>query len=178
MADEEGAVTRYVNRQGGETYAISGTLVGHGDSRSYDRDRWVEVDVFRTETGRYAVHRGGMSLVYHRAGNTTCTLASGRPKGLPAVKSDLPEGAVSCDVCEPPYPEELEEGEQVLYEWPRHSVKTFATPGEVVSDLYSVRTRSGGRGMTAGKPARDAIAQCMENDPAFRAEVTMEVQIR
>jgi len=172
-ADEPAAV--YSNR-GGATFKIYGTLIGHGDSVSDGRDRWVDVDLFRTDTGDYAVHRAGMSRVYHRVGNATCTLRGGQPKGLLAVRADLPEGAVSCDVCEPPYPEELEDDEAVLFEFPRHSVKSFATPQEAVTDLFSVRGDSG-RGFSPSRPAMAALAQARKNDEGFSV-IGMEMDIR
>jgi len=177
----------YENRRPGSTrgeplerFEIEGTLIGHGDNRDEERTHWVDVDVFRlSESGKLATHRAGMSLVYHRYGNDTCKLANGRPKGLQALPEDLPEGAVSCDVCKPPWPEDLTGGDEIWFEFPRHSVKVLATAEETVRDLFEIRGKSAvagaSRAIQFGSPALRALAQCRENDPEF---ATIEDVIR
>lgn len=168
---------RYANGGDGSTFTITGTLIGHGDTRDDGKDQWVEVDIIRTESGQYAIHRAGMSRRYHRAGNDTCKRRGGSPSGSPAVRADLPDDAVSCDVCEPPWAEELKRDERVLFEYPRHSVKVFATPGDVLADLYGIRGQSGSRGLHASRPARAALVAAKEADPAF-ADIEVDLDIR
>lgn len=169
----------YENRKPGSTrsdplerFEIVGTLIGHGDNREEGRDHWVDVDIFRlADSGNLAVHRAGMSLVYHFKGNTTCKLASGKPKGLQALPQDLPEGAVSCDVCLPPWPEDLREDEEIWFEFPRHSVKVFKTAEEVAEDLFEIRGKrnvaGSSRSVQFGAPALRALAAARDTDPEF-----------
>jgi hypothetical protein len=166
----------YANRDDGASYTVHGRLIGHGDSKDDGRPRWVEVDIIAVEGGGYALHRVGASRVYHRAGNTTCRQRSGAPSGLPATKDDLPPDAVSCDLCEPPWLEDLDDGEEVLFEFPRHNVKAFENPLDVATDLFTVRGRSGSKGTQVSRPGWRALVQARENDDAF-AQVSTDITI-
>jgi hypothetical protein len=183
MTQESNETTfRYVNHDAdgddNAEYTVTGTIVGHGDNVDDGKDRWVVVDIIRTASGEYAVHRAGESRVYHRADNTTCKTRRGTPMGSKATRADLPPGAVSCDVCEPPWQEDLEDDDEVLFEFPRHSVKAFATPDDVRSDLYRIRGgQSGSRGQHASKPSRRALADARGNDPAFEG-ISIGLDIR
>ena len=51
---------RVEGRDGEITY-FTGVRLGYGTSESADKDRWFEVDIYRTADGEYVVHTRGCS---------------------------------------------------------------------------------------------------------------------
>jgi hypothetical protein len=145
---------------------FTGELIAETRSASSDR-RWVELKLYALEGGGYLVHRAGMSNVYHRAG-TTCTTASGLQQGTPGTVEDLPDDALPCERCEPPWPEDLGDNEQIRYETTRHTIDRVDTPAEVVEKLTVYRNRrTGRREMRFSEPVQDLLAKAVANDPGF-----------
>jgi hypothetical protein len=125
-----------VVRHNGPAQEWDGELAAHDSTRLGGKPRWAEISVWKLDGGGWLVHRQGRSLIYHREG-TTCRTAIGRKPGAVAIVHDLPDDADPCDVCNPPYPEELGEDEKVRYEFPNH---TFEEAGDVAGVLRALTT--------------------------------------
>lgn len=145
---------------------FDGTLIA--ETVNSGRPRWLEIRLYRLDSGSgYVLHRLGQSKLYHRMGNTSCTTAGGNPSGEPVPASGLPDDPVSCDVCQPPWPEELSPDETVRWEVPRHTIDRCQTPVQVVDKLTSFTRRSRVRSSAMSEPVTDLLAQASRNDPGF-----------
>lgn len=177
MTGATGVAEHKFTNDDGSSFTIHGQLIGHGDTKGDGKDRWVAIDIYRVEPEGYATHRAGESRLYHRKGNASCVRRrSGTPMGSLATREALPGDAVSCDICQPVYLQDLRPGEEVLFEYARHSVKWFPTAPDLLADLYGMRGYSGSEGQHASRPARAALAAARENDGEF-AKLSLDVEI-
>lgn len=148
---------------------FEGTLTAEVSTRVRDgksSSRWVEIRLYRMDDG-WLLHRIGKSLVYHSE-DSECKTATRRPSGDVATRADLPRNAVSCDRCRPPWPEDLEDGEKIRYEFARHTIDRCDDPAQVVRRLTSMRQRrSGMRSTMVSEPVAELLAQAAGNDPDF-----------
>lgn len=117
---------------------VSTMLDEHGNKR----ERWVEFELYELDNGSWLAHRAGMSDVYHRA-DTRCSTRTGRQSGDPATVADLPDDAVPCQRCKPPYPQSLRDDESVRFEFPRHTWDECPTAVIVQEKLTTIRNRDG-----------------------------------
>lgn len=152
---------------------FEGTRIAGESARSADPERpsvrWAELEVYKLDSGDYLIHRIGMSRVYHQP-DTECSTASGQPSGDPATRADIPDDAVSCDRCLPPWPEDLKPGEKIRFEFPRHTIDRCEDPAGVIERLTNMRNRkSGTRTSVISVPVQALLVQCMANDPEFAA---------
>lgn len=125
----------------GERIAVSTTR--ERDDRGRWPLRWNDQALFElAESGRWCLYRVGMSRVYH-ADPTGCTVRrpANQMSGEPATVDDLPDDAVPCPRCRPPYPAQLADAADagdmipVRFEVPRPSLFTVDTPAKVVDRL-------------------------------------------
>lgn len=155
-----------VEGRDGKSADIHGVLlVPPVTTYSDDKDRWAEFRMYRREGGGYTVHRAGMSLVYHQL-DGPCRTKDGSPSGHVKKAGELPDNAVSCDACRPPYPEELRPDEEVRFEEPRHTINHCADAKEAV-DALTWDPKNHRRSWTA--PVSDLIMACARVEPEFAA---------
>lgn len=84
-------------RDGDRTLQFNGTLLAKSTSRKKDSFRWIEFELYRTESGSYILSRVGVSLVFHGA---ACSLV--RKYGLQEKSSHtLEHDAIPCEECQP-----------------------------------------------------------------------------
>ena len=144
-----------------------GALIREVTTRYPGSRRWVNIALYRLDPGGYLVHRTGMSLVYHQA-DGGCTRTTGRPSGDPATHQQLPDDAMSCDICEPPWPEDLEDSEQVRFEFPQHSVDQFETAAQATEKLTTARPRGGQQARRiVSAPVRELLNDAALLDDGF-----------
>ncbi len=159
----------------GEEIAHVSTRFGDPEQKRADaRPRWGDNYVWRLAPGpagpRYALYRASMSVVYHTAG-TSCRVTgsggrgTGAQMGSPAAVKDLPDDAEPCWICEPPYPEDLAEGDSIRFEFPRQTLEICDGADQVIRRLTRYRRHTGQELTGASGPARELIAQCREHDP-------------
>jgi hypothetical protein len=118
----------------GRTVAeFDGELYAESTSDDGQRARWIELNLFRTETG-WAVHRASRSILYHRADTTCRTPKQARP-GIRSTAERLPEDAEPCGQCRPPEADVMAPDSPVRIEVPRHNVHFMDTEAQVVGDL-------------------------------------------
>lgn len=131
------------------------------------KDRWVEFEVYRERSGSWLVHRIGMSNIYHRIG-TLCTTRTGRPSGDLASLDQLPDDAMPCPRCEPPWPEDLPDGPgTVRFEFPRHTWDECPTPQLVREKLTTIRSRDGTETVRLSDPVADLLSRLAARYPEF-----------
>jgi hypothetical protein len=147
---------------------IYGRRIGFGTSRNEeDPVKWAEIEIYACEDGTFTVHRAGYSNVYHTA-DTRCLTREGRQRGRPARLDDLPDDAVPCTVCAPPYPDELGDDDEIRYEVPRHTFAQCENQVNCLDKLTVIRHRDGSRTVQVSRPVRDALREAAQHDPGFR----------
>jgi hypothetical protein len=157
---------RAENRPGQLAADWEGDLAASVTTRTPDRTRWVEIKVYHLEDGSWLAHRAGVSTIYHRAA-TGCRRKNLRKPGMVATVRDLPDDAEPCSQCNPPYPEDLDDDEQIRFEFPQHTIDR-GTPAEIVAALTTSRKPdSGARVVKISGPVRDLLEELMGSYPEF-----------
>jgi hypothetical protein len=82
-------------KDGARTLQFNGVLLGKSSSWRKDSTRWIEFELYKTESGSYVLSRIGVSLIYHGA---ACPLV--KRYGLQEVSStEIATNATSCEQC-------------------------------------------------------------------------------
>lgn len=117
----------YEVRDGSRTLQFNGSLLGSSSSHRRGSTRWIEFELYRTESGSYILSRIGVSLVFHGA---ACPLV--KRYGL----QELPAGELHKDAlpCEDCYP--TEDAELVFPEKYRYWAQVSDDPNAVLDALY------------------------------------------
>lgn len=84
-------------RDGDRTLQFNGTLLAKSTSERRGAYRWIEFELYKTESGSYILSRVGVSLIFHGA---ACSLVS-KYKLTEAPTEDLPRRAIPCEDCQP-----------------------------------------------------------------------------
>jgi hypothetical protein len=84
-------------RDGDRTLKFNGTLLAKSSSERRGAYRWIEFELYRTESGSYILSRIGVSLIFHGA---ACLLVSKYKLG-DAPSYDLRSNATPCEECQP-----------------------------------------------------------------------------
>jgi hypothetical protein len=84
-------------KDGDRTLQFNGRLLAKSSSKRRDSTRWIEFELYMTESGSYILSRVGVSLVFHGA---ACLLV--KKYGLQEKSnSELMENAIPCEECNP-----------------------------------------------------------------------------
>lgn len=114
-------------KDGNRTLQFNGKLLGKSSSRRGDSTRWIEFELYRTESGSYILSRIGVSILYHGA---ACFLV--KKYDLEEVDYDTLTGdAIPCEECYP-----TEEAELVFPEKNRYWAQVSEEPSAVLDALY------------------------------------------
>lgn len=114
-------------KDGARTLQFNGRLLGKSSSWRKGSNRWIEFELYRTESGSYILSRVGVSLIFHGA---SCALV--KRYGLSEVQfEDISDDAIPCEECEP-----TEEAELVFPEKHRHWAQVSEEPVAVLDALY------------------------------------------
>ena len=114
-------------KDGARTLQFNGKLLGKSSSKRSDSTRWIEFELYRTESGSYILSRIGVSLVFHGA---ACALV--KKYSLTEVDfSELKENALECEECNP-----SEEVELVFPEKYRYWALVSNDPEDILDALY------------------------------------------
>lgn len=114
-------------KDGARTLQFKGSLLGKSSSKRRDSVRWIEFELYKTESGSYVLSRVGVSLVFHGA---ACHLV--KRYGLQERPSDdLSNLAVPCEECDPDDSLDL-----VFPEKYRHWAQISDKPDAVLEALY------------------------------------------
>jgi hypothetical protein len=114
-------------KDGARTLQFNGLQLGKSSSHRRGATRWIEFELYRTESGSYVLSRVGVSLVFHGA---ACPLV--KRYGLQEVPyDDILTSAVPCEECQP-----SSEAELVFPEKYRHWAQVSEDPEAVLDALY------------------------------------------
>lgn len=114
-------------KDGSRTLQFTGTLLGKSSSYRRGSTRWIEFELYRTESGSYVLSRVGVSLVFHGA---ACPLV--KRYGLLESSPDLLEkSSIPCEECRP-----TEEADLVFPEKHRYWAQVSEEPDAVLDALY------------------------------------------
>ena len=84
-------------KDGDRTLQFNGTLLAKSTSERRGSQRWIEFELYRTESGSYILSRIGVSLIFHGA---ACSLVS-KYKLAEAPIYELSRRSTPCEECEP-----------------------------------------------------------------------------
>jgi len=84
-------------KDGDRTLQFNGTLLASSTSERRGAYRWIEFELYRTESGAYILSRVGVSLIFHGA---ACSLVS-KYKLNESRNYELNSDAVPCQECSP-----------------------------------------------------------------------------
>lgn len=142
---------------GDTSVRFTGELLSKKSSRRSPTDlRWTEIEIYKTQAGKYVVHKIGRSVVYHLPGQSC---SSGIVKDLrPSQVEDL--GLLPCPRCRP-----AGYLVQVCVETDRHTVHVTGSGRGVVE---SAHTQDDDKTIYLTWPARQALTEASEKDDAIR----------
>jgi hypothetical protein len=87
----------YSVKDGDRTLQFNGTLLAKSSSERRGAYRWIEFELYRTESGSFILSRIGVSLIFHGA---ACSLVS-KYKLNDAPAYELRSNATPCEECQP-----------------------------------------------------------------------------
>lgn len=114
-------------RDGARTLQFNGKLLGKSSSERHDSVRWIEFELYKTDSGSYILSRIGVSLIYHGA---ACPLV----RRYHLIESDfdsLTDNAFPCEDCDP-----SEEAELIFPEKYRYWAQVSEEPTAVIDALH------------------------------------------
>lgn len=152
-------------KDGDRTLQFNGTLLGKSSSWRRDSLRWIEFELYKTESGSYVLSRVGVSIVYHGA---SCHLVKryGLTE-LPVGQLENPREMVPCDVCGASFSAGV-----VFPEKDRNWAQVSDDPNAVLEALYKYDD-SGARYLT--HVAQRLLASAATVDKAIEAAYRIEV---
>ena len=192
MTSEELQEIRYRDRATGEV-VITGYVIGDnstanrvlpGGEPGRRQSQWSHNRVVKLRDGaspdmRYILLREALSLVYHST-DTACTTITGDQRGVRMSAREMGaelaqlgfslEDAVSCDICEPQWPEHLSPNAKIRYEVPRRSLDQCQWPAQVIKALTHRRSHRGVVRTDLTEWMRELLEQCAEADPDWEAD--------
>lgn len=127
-------------KDGDRTLQFNGTLLAKSTSERKGAYRWIEFELYRTESGAYILSRVGVSLMYHGA---ACLLVS-KYKLTEASSNTLLADAIPCPDCNPDDSLDL-----VFPEKYRHWAQVSDQPDAVLDALYKYDKDNGAYYLTS-----------------------------
>jgi hypothetical protein len=128
----------YEVKDGARTLQFDGLLLGKSSSFRRGSTRWIEFELYRTESGSYVLSRVGVSLVYHGA---ACPLV--KKYGLQEISfEEVENGSIPCEECYP-----TDEADLVFPEKHRYWAQVSDEADAVLDALYKY-DQSGARYLT------------------------------
>lgn len=150
-------------KDGSRTLQFNGTLLGKSSSWRRGSTRWIEFELYKTESGSYILSRVGVSLVYHGA---ACALV--KRYGLSEASVDgLNADALPCEECFP-----TKEADLVFPEKHRYWAQVSEEPDAVLDALYKY-DQGGARYLT--NVAQRLLEDASEKDEAIESVYRIEM---
>lgn len=114
-------------KDGARTLQFNGVLLGKSTSWRLGSTRWIEFELYKTESGSYILSRIGVSVIFHGA---ACPLVR-RYSLQEDVADSLSNRAIPCDDCNPTL-----EANLVFPEKYRYWAQVSEEPTAVLDALY------------------------------------------
>lgn len=150
-------------KDGSRTLQFNGKLLGKSSSKRNDSTRWIEFELYRTDSGSYILSRIGVSLVFHGA---ACALVR-RYSLTEAPVLDLQKNSLPCSECSP-----TDELDLVFPEKYRYWAQVSEEPGAVLDALYKYDD-NGARYLT--NVAQRLLDEASKKDPAIADIYNIEI---
>ncbi|SRR6266545_1021531 len=148
-------MTSFSVYDGHEEIRFDGELLGESSTETPTSPRWTEIQIYKTNAGKYIIHRIGVSLVYHSKEKSQCDA------GVTTKWEDLPVDGVPCQRCRPT------EDSTVLAELDRHT--SDVCEASEVRDQLSLKHQNGQSFLST--PAKRALDQALAADNNLRDHV-------
>ena len=153
----------YEVKDGARTLQFNGNLLGKSTSWRRGSTRWIEFELYRTESGSYILSRIGVSLVYHGA---ACRLVH-TYKLQEISYAKLVNNSIPCELCGPD-----ESASLVFPEKHRYWAQVSEEPEAVLEALYKYDD-GGARYLT--NVAQRLLEAAAEKDSAIDSIYKIEV---
>lgn len=114
-------------KDGNRTLYVEGVQIGSSTSYRRGSTRWIEFQLYKTESGQYVLSRIGVSLVYHGAACELVTNYNLQEIPYGHLKID----SIPCERCNP-----TGEADLVFPEKDRYWAQVSDNPGAVLEALY------------------------------------------
>lgn len=150
-------------KDGARTLQFNGSLIGKSSSWHKNSTRWIEFELYKTESGSYVLSRVGVSLVYHGA---VCPLV--KKYGLfESQFAELEKNSIPCEECQP-----TKEADLVFPEKHRYWAQVSEEPTAVLDALYKY-DNGGARYLTnvAQRLLEDASRKDSQIESIYKIEV-------
>jgi hypothetical protein len=148
-------MTTYEVKDGARTLQFDGVKLGSSTSRKRGSVRWIEFELYKTESGSYILSRVGVSVVYHSG---ACELVD-KYKLKDMASHLLPDNPFPCELCQPTL-----EAPIVFPEKLRHWAQVSEEPQAVLDALYKY-DEGGARYLTA--VAKRVLEEAADNDDSI-----------
>ena len=150
-------------KDGARTLQFNGRLLGKSSSYRRGSTRWIEFELYRTESGSYILSRVGVSLIYHGA---ACPLV--KRYGLQEVEyTAISHESLPCEECDP-----TEDAELVFPEKYRYWAQVSEDADAVLDALYKYDD-GGARYLT--NVAQRLLEEASKNDSKIDAIYRIEL---
>lgn len=152
-------------KDGSRALQFDGRLIANSTSWRRGADRWVEFNLYRTDSGKYVINRIGMSLLYHAP---DCEVVR-RNNLRDEPASERHRDAIPCPICRP---HQNGNFPIICPERPRHWAQVCETADAVVEALQKYDD-NGSRYLTyVAKRLLEAASE-VDNaiDAAYRIEI-------
>lgn len=144
---------------------FNGRLLASSSSKRRDSFRWIEFDLYLTDSNKYILSRKGKSNLYHCI---DCFIAE-KSKLDESPRSEIEPHDYPCPECRP----DLEDIPLVSFEREKCWARVYSTPTEVIDGLLKTDETSGEKYMTA--VARRLLEDAAATDDQLFETTTVEV---
>lgn len=150
---------------------FQGTFLGEATTERPSSLRWTELKIYRTDGGNYVLVKLGKSVVYH-ALDSGCSETAIRISG-----NEIPDSSVSCEVCDPPEPEDydFDSGDEFEHERNFSKVTVVDGPSKLQEALSSYDKKRRDRGPSP--VAIEALNKAAGRDPKLLNLILSPIRI-
>lgn len=154
----------YKVRDGDRTLQFEGSLLAKSTSERPDAYRWIEFELYKTESGSYVLSRIGVSLIFHGA---ACPMVK-KYKLSESPAAELNQKASPCSECSPDYSLDL-----VFPEKYRFWATVTTDPSSILDSLYKYDEAADNFYLTS--VAQRLVAQASKVDSALADVYNVEI---
>lgn len=162
-------------RDGNRIVAFTGVKLASVSSEREDSLRWTEIDIYRSDAGRFILNRVGVSVVAH---TIDCDQVQGKKRhGIDRLELDEtpPKHREPCSACNPDILALLHtDPASLTFEEDRSWAAICDDAHSMIEALYT--TRQGVRALSS--LASSALADAASQDPVVAAAYNVVVELR
>lgn len=157
---------RLKNKDGDDDVEFTGVQLSLATTETPEATRWTEISIYRTEGGRYVIHRCGRSVLFHAHAGTCNT-------GVPIMIGQLDEfdrnELQPCARCRPGEIVDIELREMIDREVDWYNVDDC--PAAEVAETLKLKRDDGTKFIS--QVAQRALLEAMNVDAVLRDSVTV-----